>query len=107
TLYCDSLDVKEFQKNLCESVGKHWEWNILNSPVYLMDMLSKYWKEQTKRPVNLVDIFGHLIGDALLGKEKKDTMKLSDLQARISEAEVPFPLFAGLHATDKSSAEFS
>ncbi|CAL4121649.1 unnamed protein product, partial [Meganyctiphanes norvegica] len=104
TLYCDTLKVKEFQQTLRESVGRHWLWNIFNIHLYMADMLSKYWKGQCMCPV---DIFGHFLGDMLLGKEKKNHMKLSDLQARISEADVPFPLFAGLHATERSSVEFS
>ncbi|CAL4239119.1 unnamed protein product, partial [Meganyctiphanes norvegica] len=107
TLYCDSLNVKEFQETLREAVGKHWEWNILNTPAYVADMLLKYWKGQSMSPICLVDIFGHIIGDVLLGKEKKDITKLSDLQASISKGEAPFPLFAGLHATQRSSAYFS
>ncbi|CAL4060154.1 unnamed protein product, partial [Meganyctiphanes norvegica] len=102
-----SLNVKEFQKTLCVSVGKNWEWNILKMPQYLADMLSNYWKGQSLRPVSFVDIFGHLIGDVLLGKEKKHLMKLSDLQARISDGKAPFPLFSALHATDRSSDKFS
>ncbi|CAL4093500.1 unnamed protein product, partial [Meganyctiphanes norvegica] len=107
TLYCDTLNVKEFQQNLRESVGKKWEWNILKMPQYVAEMLSNYWKGQSNSPISLVDIFGHLIGDQLLGKEKKNRMRLSHLNSSIAEGEAPFPLFAGLHATERSSEEFS
>ncbi|CAL4068414.1 unnamed protein product [Meganyctiphanes norvegica] len=106
-IFHGSLNVKEFQESLCKSVGKKWEWNILKMPQHVVDMLSKYWKGQSMSHITLVDIFGHLIGDVLLGKEKKNLMKLSDLQARVSEGEAPFPLFAGLHATKRASDEFS
>ncbi|KAK3879753.1 hypothetical protein Pcinc_015739 [Petrolisthes cinctipes] len=83
----------QIQEELRVSVTHDWKWQLLNTPKYVANMVSKYKQGQ---PVSFTDFFGHLLGDVLL-KGKKDK-KLTDTQRILVQGVVPMPLYTCLHA---------
>ncbi|CAL4123106.1 unnamed protein product, partial [Meganyctiphanes norvegica] len=94
------LTHKQIQRELRDSVTTNWKWCLTKCASYFKAM---YNKSSLGQPVSFTDFFGHLLGDVLLkGKKRK---KLTDLQAKVKDGNIPFPLMTGLHAKKNVSAK--
>ncbi|CAK8673400.1 unnamed protein product [Clavelina lepadiformis] len=62
-------------------------------------------KKSNGQPTSLTDYFGMTIGDALLGKEKKNTAKLSNFQEKIKVGEAPLPILTAIHVGRRKTAK--
>ncbi|XP_076823546.1 cytosolic phospholipase A2-like [Clavelina lepadiformis] len=64
-------------------------------------------KRKAGQPISYTDIFGMIIGNTLLGKEKRVKSKLSQFQEKIEDANVPMPILTAVHVgADEPAAVF-
>nr|XP_039269364.1 cytosolic phospholipase A2-like isoform X2 [Styela clava] len=85
------------------SIETSWLWFL--GPEGLMRYSSRLrQKRKQGQPVTFTDFFGMLIGQMLLGKEKMENRKLSDMQLKLKDASLPMPIFTCLHVRSNMSA---
>ncbi|XP_076822439.1 cytosolic phospholipase A2-like isoform X2 [Clavelina lepadiformis] len=61
-------------------------------------------KKMAKQPVSYTDIFGMVIGNALLGREKMERTKLSHFQEKIRSGNAPMPILTAVHVNSNQPA---
>nr|CAD7439337.1 unnamed protein product [Timema bartmani] len=59
-------------------------------------------KHKTGQPVSFTDLFGHMVGDLLLGERK--TCTLSEQSAKLTRGELPLPMYTCLQVKKDVSA---
>ncbi|XP_076822064.1 cytosolic phospholipase A2-like [Clavelina lepadiformis] len=106
TLYANET----FPANGLDEAHNEIRSNIDSHP--LLIFLSRYLsyrrtviaKKKAGQPVSYTDIFGMVIGNTLLGKEKMESSKLSKFQEMIADGSAPMPILTAVHVRSNKSA---
>ncbi|CAC5355561.1 PLA2G4 [Mytilus coruscus] len=105
TLYAsdkDTLDPKQVQESIKQSLP-----NVLKNPYEAIESfdlaLYRDIRYTEGRYSTLTDLFGNLVGDILLGKNRN--LKWSDQRTKLQKAEIPLPLLAALHVRHKTNID--
>ncbi|CAK8673396.1 unnamed protein product [Clavelina lepadiformis] len=106
TLYANET----FPANGLDEAHNEIRSNIDSHP--LLIFLSRYLsyrrtviaKKKAGQPVSYTDIFGMVIGNTLLGKEKMESSKLSEFQEMIADGSAPMPILTAVHVRSNKSA---
>ncbi|KAH3870520.1 cytosolic phospholipase A2-like isoform X2 [Dreissena polymorpha] len=94
----------DMQHELKNNIDSSPLWLLKPQTVYrFMDNIMK--KRRNGQPVSFTDIFGHMIGETLLGNRLHS--RLSEQQTKLTDGAIPMPLLTCVHVKkDRSARSF-
>ncbi|CAB3377288.1 Hypothetical predicted protein [Cloeon dipterum] len=91
-----------YHSKLREAISKDWKRMLFKNFLhYSRELINKKTKGQ---PVSFTDIFGHMVGELLLGPELKNST-LTDQQKRLEKGNAPMPMYTCINVKKNVSAK--